>query len=102
MAHFGDFAFRPTGPLARLDRGVQARLGKVLRIEGHRQGTPLHSDAARAGSVARFDTPDAAFLLQTVVPLLLIFLGATGLASDRETGRLKLSLVQGASARAVH
>ena len=101
MAHFGDFAFRPTGPLARLDRGVQARLGKVLRIEGHRQGTPLHSDAARAGSVARFDTPDAAFLLQTVVPLLLIFLGATGLASDRETGRLKLSLVQGASARSV-
>ena len=23
-----------------LDRGVQAQLGKVLRIEAHRQGTP--------------------------------------------------------------
>ncbi len=101
MAHFGDFAFRPSGPLARLDRGVQARLGKVLRIEGHRQGTPLYSDADRAGTVARFARPDAAFFLHTVVPLLLIFLGALGLASDRETGRLRLSLVQGLEARAV-
>jgi len=101
MAHFGDFAFRPSGPLARLDRGVQARLGKVLRIEGHRQGTPIHADAARAGTVARYPRPDAAFFLHTVVPLLLMFLGAAGLASDRETGRLRLSLVQGIRARAV-
>ncbi len=101
MAHFGDFAFRPTGPLARLDRGVQARLGKVLRIEAHRQGSPLHADIARAGTAARFPRPDAAFLLQTVIPLVLIFLGAAGLASDRATGRLKQALVQGAGARAI-
>ena len=101
MAHFGDFAFRPAGPLARLDRGVQARLGKVVRVEGHRQGTPVFADAAQAGTVARFATPDAAFLLQTVVPLLLIFLGATGLSSDRASGRLKLALVQGVGARAL-
>lgn len=100
-AHFGDFAFRPSGPLARMDRGVQAQLGKVLRIEAHRQGTPLHSDAAQAGTVARFPRPDAAFLLQSVLPLLLIFLGATGLAADREDGRLRLALVQGARARAL-
>lgn len=100
-AHYGDFVFRPAGSLARLDQGVQAQLGKVLRIEAHRQGVPLHSDAARAGTIARFARPDAAFLLQTVVPLLLIFLGATGLAADRDSGRLKLSLVQGASARTV-
>ena len=101
MAHFGDFAFRPTGPLAHLDRGVQARLGKVLFIEGHRQGTPLHSDVSRAGTLARFARPDAAFVLQTIVPLLLIFLGAARLAQDRETGRLKSSLAHGLGARAV-
>jgi ABC-2 type transport system permease protein len=101
MAHFGDFAFRPSGPLARLDRGVQARLGKVLRIEGHKQGTPLHADAARAGSVARFPQPDAAFFLQGVIPLLLIFLGALGLASDRQSGRLRQALVQGVDARSL-
>ena len=101
MSHFGDFAFRPSGPLARLDRGVQARLGKVLRIEGHRQNTPLQADRARAGTLARFDTPDAAFLLQVVVPLLMVFLGAGGLAADRASGRLKLLLVQGARARQV-
>lgn len=101
MAHFGDFAFRPSGPLANLDRGVQARLGKVLRIEGHRQGTPLFADAGRAGTVARFPRPDAAFFLHSVVPLLLIFLGALGLAADRDTGRLRLSLVQGLGGRAV-
>ncbi len=101
MAHYGDFAFRPSGPLARLDRGVQARLGKVLRIEGHRQGTPLFADAARAGTVARFPRPDAAFFIHTVIPLLLIFLGAMGLAADRETGRLKLSMAQGIGGRAL-
>jgi ABC-2 type transport system permease protein len=98
-AHYGDFVFRPTGSLARLDRGVQAQLGKVLRIEAHRQGTPLHSDVSRAGTVGRFARPDAAFLLQIVVPLVLIFLGATGIAADRDAGRLKLSLIQGAPAR---
>lgn len=101
MAHFGDFAFRPAGPMARLDQGLQARLGKVLFLEGHRQGVPMHTDATRAGSVARFARLDAAFLLQTIVPLLLIFLGATNLASDRESGRLKLTLVQGTSAHGV-
>ena len=101
MAHFGDFTFRPSGALANLDRGVQSRLGKVLRIEAHRQGSPLHSDAARAGTVARFAPPDAAFLLHRVVPLLLIFLGALGFGADRTSGRLKLALLQGAPARAV-
>lgn len=96
MAHFGDYVFRPSGPLAQLDRGVQSRLGKVLRIEAHRMGAPLFADADEAGPLARYARPDAAFLLQVVVPLLLIFLGGTGLAADRESGRLKLSLVQGA------
>ncbi len=99
MAHFGDFVFRPSGPLARLDHGVQARLGKVLFLEGHRQNVPLHADVSRAGSIARFERLDPAFLLQTIVPLLMIFLGATGLAADRESGRLKLLLAQGSDAR---
>ncbi|MEM9303068.1 MAG: DUF3526 domain-containing protein [Pseudomonadota bacterium] len=73
----------------------------MLFIEGHRQGVPLHTDAGRGGSVARFARLDGAFLLQTVVPLLLIFLGAAGLAADRESGRLKLLLVQGGNARAI-
>ena len=101
MAHFGDYVFRPGGPLAQLDRGVQARLGKVLYIEAHRQGAPLFADASAAGPLARYARPDAAFLLQVVVPLLLLFLGGTGLASDRVSGRLKLALVQGARAHTV-
>lgn len=98
-AHYGDYVFRPAGPMARLDRGVQAQLGKVLRVEAHGRSTPLHADASRAGTVARFQRPDAAFLLQSVVPLLLIFLGAAGLVRDRDSGRLRLALVQGLRVR---
>jgi len=98
MAHFGDFVFRPSGPLTRLDHGVQARLGKVLLLEGHRQNSPLHADVTRAGSIGRFVRLDSAFLLQTIVPLLMIFLGSTGLAADRQSGRLKLILAQGCGA----
>ncbi|MEM8960241.1 MAG: DUF3526 domain-containing protein [Acidobacteriota bacterium] len=95
MAHFGDYVFRPNGPLARLDSGVQATMGRVLRIEGHRRGIPLSTATSEAGPLARFGRFDPAFLLQHVVPLILILVGA-GLASD---GRQRWMLAHGVSGR---
>ena len=99
-AHYGDFVFRPTGPLARIDGGVQATMGRVLRIEGHRRGVPLSSAAATAGPLARFGRFDPAFLLQEVLPLVLILVGAT-LATERRRGsRLQWMIAHGAPGRA--
>ncbi|MEN0062143.1 MAG: DUF3526 domain-containing protein [Myxococcota bacterium] len=100
MAHFGDFVFRPSGPLARIDGGVQASLGRVLRVEGHAQGIPIHTASANAGSITRFGRFDPAFLLQVVGPLLVLLMGATATASDRASGRFRWALAHGASPRA--
>ena len=100
-AHYGDFVFRPAGPLARIDSGVQATMGRVMRIEGHRRGVPLSSAAATAGPLARFGRFDPAFLLQEVLPLVLILVGAT-LATERRRGsRLQWMIAHGASGRAI-
>lgn len=95
MAHFGDYVFRPNGPLARLDAGVQASMGRVLKVEGHRRGMPLSTATGDAGPLTRFGRFDPAFLLRDVVPLILILVGA-GLAAD---GRQRWMLAHGARGR---
>ncbi|MCG8461018.1 MAG: hypothetical protein MI919_32435, partial [Holophagales bacterium] len=98
MAHYGDYVFRPNGPLARLDGGVQATMGRVLRIEGHRRGMPLSTATSTAGPLARFGRFDPAFLLQEIVPLILILVGV-GLVADGQRGRQGWMLAHGASGR---
>ena len=98
MAHFGDFVFRPSGALARLDSGVQATMGRVLRIEGHRRGMPLSTATSSAGPLARFGRFDPAFLLREVVPLILILVGS-GLVANGRRGRQDWMLAHGASGR---
>lgn len=99
MAHFGDFLFRPNGPLARIDKGVQAQMGQVLRVEGHSRAIPLATAASAAGPLARFGRFDPAFLLQNIVPLLLILVGA-GLVIEGRSTRREWMLAHGVSARA--
>ena len=99
MAHYGDYVFRPSGALARFDGGVQALLGQVLRVEGHKQGSPLHRPAAASGSIGRFGRFDPAFVLQIMIPVVLILFGAAASAADRRSGRLRLAIVQGLRAR---
>ncbi len=100
MAHYGDFVFRPNGPLARLDSGVQATMGRVLRIEGHRRGMPLSTATSTAGPLARFGRFDPAFLLQEIVPMILILVGV-GLVADGRRGRQGWMLAHGASGRTI-
>ncbi|MEM1181850.1 MAG: DUF3526 domain-containing protein [Acidobacteriota bacterium] len=100
MAHYGDFVFRPNGPLARLDAGVQASMGQVLRIEGHRRGIPLSTATGAAGPLARFGRFDPAFLLQSIIPLVLILIGV-GLVADGRRGRQAWMLAHGASGRSL-
>ena len=97
MAHFGDFVFRPNGPLSRFDAGIQATTGRVLRVEAHRQNTPFHAPTRAAGPLGSGGRFDPAFLLQVLGPLLLILLGGTAFAAEDKSGRLRWLLGQGAS-----
>jgi len=97
MVHYGTFIFRPLGPLAAFDPGVDAFTGNSMFLEGHRQNTANFGDVRQSSLLVRFGQLTPAFLLQVVAPLLLIFLGYGALARETEHGTLRVLMLQGAS-----
>jgi ABC-2 type transport system permease protein len=95
MVHYGHFAMRPLGPLAAFDSGVEPFTGHTLYLEGHRQNSANFGDVRQSSVLLGFGQLTPALLLQTVAPLLLIFLGHAMVAREREAGTLRLLLSQG-------
>ncbi len=101
VVHYGHFIFRPLGPLAAFDPGVDAFTGNNMFLEGHRQNTANFGDVRQSSLLVRFGQLTPAFVLQAVAPLLLIFLGYGVIARETERGTLRPLLVQGASAGSI-
>ncbi|MEJ2458550.1 MAG: ABC transporter permease subunit, partial [Novosphingobium sp.] len=97
VVHYGTFIFRPLGPLAAFDPGVDAFTGNSMFLEGHRQNSANFGDVRQSSLLIRFGQLTPAFVLQVVAPLLLIFLGYGALARETERGTLRLLMLQGAS-----
>jgi ABC-2 type transport system permease protein len=95
MVHYGHFVFRPLPALAFFDPGVDAFTGNMLFVEGHRQNSAMFAEARQSSLLLRFGQLTPAFVLQTLVPLLLVFLGFASVARERERGNLRLMLAQG-------
>lgn len=101
MVHYGTYALRPVGPLAAFDPGVDAFTGTVLFLEGHRQNSATFGAARESSDLVRFGQLTPAFVLQTLAPLLLVFLGFASVARERERGSLRALAAHGASSRAI-
>lgn len=97
VVHYGHFIFRPLGPLAAFDPGVDAFTGSSMFLEGHRQNTANFGDVRQSSLLVRFGQLTPAFVLQVVAPLLLIFLGYGALARETERGTIRVLMLQGAS-----
>ncbi|AJP71276.1 ABC transporter permease [Sphingomonas hengshuiensis] len=97
VVHYGHFIFRPLGPLAAFDPGVDAFTGNSMFLEGHRQNTANFGDVRQSSLLVRFGQLTPAFVLQIVAPLLLIFLGYGALARETERGTLRVLMLQGAT-----
>ena len=97
MAHYGYFAFRTRSPLSLFDGGMDQFLGNAIYLEAHRQNPANFSEAGFSTGLLRFGDLSLALLLQLLLPLLLFFLGAGSVATDRENGTLRLLLSQGVS-----
>lgn len=98
-AHYGDYVFRPNGPLSGLDPGLQAVTGRAVFTEAHRQNVDVHRPQEDAATLLRFDRLEPSTVLQLLVPLVLILAGFASVASERESGRLKLLTLQGVAPR---
>jgi ABC-2 type transport system permease protein len=101
MVHYGTYALRPVGPLAAFDPGVDAFTGTVVFLEGHRQNSATFGAARESSDLVRFGQLTPAFVLQTLAPLLLVFLGFASVARERERGSLRALAAHGASSRAI-
>jgi ABC-2 type transport system permease protein len=101
MVHYGTYALRPVGPLAAFDPGVDAFTGTVLFLEGHRQNSATFGAARESSDLLRFGQLTPAFVLQSLAPLLLVFLGFASVARERESGSLRSLRAHGASPLAI-
>ena len=99
VAHYGTFAFKPPGPLAAYDPGVESFSGRVQYLEAHRQNAANFPAAGELSSAFRLGELSLAFVLQTVVPLVVIILGCRTFVEEIESGRFRFLAGQGISAR---
>lgn len=97
MAHYGSFAFRLKHPLSMFDFGMESFTGNAVYLEAHKQNTVNFSDASFSTGLLRFGEISMAMVLQVIIPLAIFFLGFASIATDRESGTLKLLLTQGAT-----
>ena len=101
MVHYGQFLFRPIAPLAFFDAGVNSFTGNTIFLEGHRQNSANFAEARQSSLLLRFGQLTPAFILQTLAPLLLIFLAFASVAREKERATLKLLLAQGIGGRSL-
>jgi ABC-2 type transport system permease protein len=99
MVHYGHFVFRPLPALAAFDPGVDTFTGNTIYLEGHRQNSANFGDVRQNSLLVRFGQLTPAFVLQTLAPLLLIFVGFGIIAREKDRGTLRQLLAQGVGAR---
>lgn len=98
-AHYGNYAFKPAGPLAFFDNGINSYAGTALFMEAHKQNFAIGRPATDQSSIGRFGDLSGAMILQLLMPLLIIFLGFTAFAGERESGTLRQVLSMGVGNR---
>lgn len=96
MVHYGTYAHRPVNGLAAFEPGLDPWTGTLIYLEGHRQNSATFSHARENSGLIRFGELTPAFVLNTLVPLLLVFLGFSTISREREQGQLRLLRLHGA------
>ena len=95
-AHYGTFVFKPVYPLSYFDQGVDAFTGNTLFLEAHRSNQSKDMAALDQSEFARLGVMTPAFVLGILMPLFIILFGYGTASEERESGRLRLLMAQGA------
>lgn len=94
-AHFSQWAFRPVSAPALLDPGTLPHVGSAIWMEAHaRNPAAFRAVEDRTGALDLGEF-SAAWILQTITPLLLLVLAAGAVARERERGTLRLMFASG-------
>ena len=98
-AHYGNYAFKPAGPLSFFDTGISSYTGTAVFMEAHRQNFAIGRPATDQSAISRFGDLSGAMILQLLLPLLIIFLGFTAFSGERESGTLRQVMSMGVGNR---
>ena len=101
IVHYGTYLFKPANLLSSIDEGVNSVTGNVIRLEGHVQNEITHTEASQIQAVSKFGKLKSSLLLQYIVPLLMIFMAFQAINSEKQNGRLKLLILQGANLKKI-
>ncbi|WP_026960196.1 ABC transporter permease [Aliagarivorans taiwanensis] len=99
MVHYGHYVFRTPSPLSIIEPGVDAFTGTAMFLEGHQQNTAMFSEQRQSSGLTRFSSLSPAFMLQVLVPLMLILVGYSCVTREREAGTLHVMITQGVKVR---
>jgi len=99
VAHFGNFAFRPPGPLSFFDLGVNAWVGHSIFLEAHTHNGANFAGDQDASSLLRFSELSSANILLVIWPLLIIAMGFASICGEHKSGTLRQLMSMGVSFR---
>lgn len=97
MVHYGHYVFRAPSPLSVIDPGIDAYTGTSIFLEGHKQNSEMFAEQGKSSGLTRISQLTPAFVMQILVPLMLILIGYSVISRERESGTLTFILVQGTS-----
>ena len=97
MVHYGHYVFRTPSPLSIIDPGVDAYTGTSIFLEGHRQNSAMFADQRQSSGLTRFSSLSPSFLVQVLVPLLIVLVGYASVTREKEAGTLNIIVTQGVS-----
>lgn len=96
-AHFARYAFKPIPTLSSFDPGSIDYAGQAVWLVAHVQNPAEFRYAEGQGDLARFVTLSPAWVMQYIMPLVLILLLFGAYAGEREDGTLRQAITYGAS-----
>ncbi len=99
MVHYGHYVFRTPAPLALFDPGLDPVTGQSIFLEGHRQNTAMFATSSASADLGGMSWLSPATVYQLLGPLLVILLGHSLVAREREAATLPTLLAHGTSGR---
>ncbi|MBH5384760.1 ABC transporter permease subunit [Bradyrhizobium diversitatis] len=100
-AEQGMHVFKPEPPLSVFDPGIGPFVGSTVWLQAHRQSEVKFRPAQDATGLQRFGELSPAWLLQVLLPLLIIVIGFNSVSGERERGTLRQLLSLGVPARSL-
>ncbi|MBD1207921.1 MAG: DUF3526 domain-containing protein [Ignavibacteria bacterium] len=91
-AHYGFYAYKPVPLLAVVDKGMDDYLGNAVWMEAHKQNNVSNRTAQDVADVSRFGNITVGFVLQFLLPIVIILLTFNAVSKERESGTLRILL----------